>query len=46
MPARTKQKKALHKGKTKRVSVSFEKEPWYAAAAQRFSTVRAKQSNS
>jgi hypothetical protein len=39
MPIRTKQKKS-HKGKPKRVSISCEKEPWYAAAAARFSAAR------
>ena len=39
MPTRTKQKKAT-KAKPKRSSVSFEKEPWYAAAAARFSAAR------
>jgi hypothetical protein len=41
MPTRTKQKTAS-KAKPKRVHISFEKEPWYAAAAQRFSAVRPK----
>jgi hypothetical protein len=39
MPTRTKQKKSL-KAKPKRVPVSLEKEPWYAAAAARFSMAR------
>jgi hypothetical protein len=39
MPTRTKQKKA-NKTKAKRNPVSFEKEPWYAAAAARFSAAR------
>ena len=38
MPTRTKPKKA--KAKSKRVTVSFEKESWYAAAAARFSAAR------
>jgi hypothetical protein len=41
MPTRTKQKKGL-KAKSKR-SISFEKEPWYAAAAARLSAVRPNQ---
>jgi hypothetical protein len=43
MPTRTKQK-ATSKAKPKRVHVSFEKEPWYAAAVQRFSVARLKNS--
>jgi hypothetical protein len=39
MPTRTKQKTAS-KAKPKRHHISFEKEPWYAAAAQRFSAAR------
>jgi hypothetical protein len=39
MPTRTKQKKAT-KTKPKRGSVSFEKEPWYAAAAARCSAAK------
>jgi hypothetical protein len=45
MPIRTKQKKA-QKGKPKRVSISCEKEPWYAAAAARFSAARSNQKSS
>ena len=41
MPTRTKHKKVL-KAK-KRASISFEKEPWYASAAARFSAVRSNQ---
>jgi hypothetical protein len=44
MPTRTKQK-AASKAKPKRVHISFEKEPWYAAAVQRFSVARLKNSH-
>jgi hypothetical protein len=43
MPTRTKQK-AASKAKPKRVHISFEKEPWYAAAVQRFGIARLKNS--